>query len=210
MRETPAVAALIAAVILSIPLGQPSLAQDTSPSLERDRRTSPDRDRPGVIPVGQEIDVRLQDNLRSDTARAEDRFEATTMVDLRKDGEVLVPAGSVVRGIVSGAQAAGRLNRTGRLTLAFDRLTLDGRDVRIRATATQVFQSDGLEGEAGRIGAGAGVGGIIGGILGGFKGALAGVLIGAGGTVAATEGKELELPRGTVVRVRFDAPVDVH
>ena len=61
-----------------------------------------------------------------------------------------------------------------------------------------------------RIGTGAGVGAIIGGILGGFKGALAGILIGGGGTIAATEGKEVELPQGTVLRVRFDSPVHIH
>jgi hypothetical protein len=51
------------------------------------------------------------------------------------------------------------------------------------------------------------VGAIIGGILGGFKGAMAGVLIGGGGTIAATEGKEVVLPQGTVLRVRIDSPV---
>ena len=45
----------------------------------------------------------------------------------------------------------------------------------------------------GKIGAGAGVGAIIGGILGGVKGALLGVLIGGGGTIAATEGKDVKL-----------------
>jgi hypothetical protein len=53
------------------------------------------------------------------------------------------------------------------------------------------------------------VGGIIGGILGGFKGAMAGVLIGGGGTIAATEGREIDLPQGTVLRVRFDSPIQV-
>ena len=47
-----------------------------------------------------------------------------------------------------------------------------------------------------KIGAGAGVGAIIGGILGGAKGALLGVLIGGGGTIAATEGKDVKLPAG--------------
>ena len=36
---------------------------------------------------------------------------------------------------------------------------------------------------------------------------LAGILIGAGGTVAATPGKDVELPPGTVLRLRFDAPL---
>ena len=62
-------------------------------------------------------------------------------------------------------------------------------------------------GEKERIGAGAGVGAIIGGIIGGLKGALAGILIGAGGTIAATEGEDVELPPGTTLRVRMDAPL---
>ena len=45
--------------------------------------------------------------------------------------------------------------------------------------------------------------------MGGFKGALAGILIGGGGTVAATEGKDVDLPAGTVLRVRMDAPLDL-
>ena len=73
---------------------------------------------------------------------------------------------------------------------------------------TQAIEGEGIKGEAGRIGAGAGVGAIIGGILGGFKGALAGILIGGGGTIAATEGKEVELPQGTsAARADSDSPV---
>ena len=64
---------------------------------------------------------------------------------------------------------------------------------------TQAIEGEGIRGEAGRTAAGAGVGAIIGGILGGFKGALAGILIGGGGTIAATEGKEVELPQGSVL-----------
>ncbi len=54
------------------------------------------------------------------------------------------------------------------------------------------------------VGAGAGVGAVIGGLLGGTKGAIAGILAGAGGTIAATEGKQVELPTGQVLRVKLD------
>jgi hypothetical protein len=67
----------------------------------------------------------------------------------------------------------------------------------------------GLRGEAGRIGAGAGIGAIIGGVLGGVRGALAGIAIGGGGMIAATEGNEVELPQGTVLRVRLDSALQV-
>jgi hypothetical protein len=95
------------------------------------------------------------------------------------------------------------------MTLSFDQLTINGRAYPIRGTVTQAIEGEGLKGEAGRIGTGAGVGAIIGGILGGFRGALAGILIGGGGTIAATEGREVELPQGSVLRVRIDSPVSV-
>jgi len=164
---------------------------------------------PDLVPVGQQLDVRLQSRLSSDTAKTEDRFDATTVVDLRQDSSVLIPAGSVVHGVVTAVDPATRTDRTGSLTLSFDRITVRGRSYPIRALAIQVFESEGLEGEAARIAAGAGVGAILGGILGGVKGALAGILIGGGGVVAATEGKEPVLPAGTTIRIRFDAPLQL-
>lgn len=163
----------------------------------------------GEIPAGTEMDVRLSTNLSSGTAKVEDRFEATTLLDFNVGGQTVVPAGSVMRGVVTGVEPATRLNRTARLTLSFDQLTVAGRAYPMRGTVTQAIEGEGIKGEAGRIGTGAGVGAIIGGILGGFKGALAGILIGAGGTIAATEGNEVELPQGTVLRVRIDSPVQV-
>jgi hypothetical protein len=163
---------------------------------------------PNEIPVGTEFDVRLQTALSSKTAQVEDRFEATTMVDLQDErGRVLVPAGSVMRGVVSSVSKATRMDRKGGLTVAFDRVTINGRSHPMRATVTQALESEGIKGEAGKIGIGAGAGAILGAILGGAKGALAGILIGGGGTIAATEGKDVELAQGTTLRVRLDSPL---
>jgi hypothetical protein len=163
--------------------------------------------RPGTVPTGTEVDVRLQSSLSSATATVEQRFEATTVVDIRQGGRVLVPAGSIVRGVVSGVDKAGRVDRTGKLTLSFDQITVRGRDVPIRATATQVFRSGGIKEEAPTAGVGAGAGAIVGGILGGVQGAVLGAVIGAGGAIAATEGKDVELSAGTIVRLRLDTPL---
>jgi len=161
----------------------------------------------GEIPAGSEVDVRLQTLLDSKTAQVEDRVEATTMVDLFQGNDLLIPAGATLEGYVSSVDRASRTDRKGELTIMFTKLKLNGRTYDIRAYPTQVLESAGLKGEAERIGAGAGIGAIIGGILGGVKGALAGILIGGGGVIAATEGKDVELPPGTVLRVRFDSPV---
>ena len=115
-----------------------------------------------------------------------------------------------MRGVVTAVEPATRTNRTARMTVSFDQVTVNGRAYPMRGTVTQAIEGEGIKGETARIGTGAGVGAIIGGILGGFKGALAGILIGAGGTIAATEGKEVELPQGSVLRVRVDSPVQIN
>jgi hypothetical protein len=161
------------------------------------------------IPAGTEMDVRLSNTLNSGTAQVEDRFEGTTLVDLGVDGRTAIPAGSVVRGVVTAVEPGTRTNRTSKMTVSFDQVTVNGRAYPLRGTVTQAIEGEGIRGEAGRAGVGAGVGAIIGGILGGFKGALAGILIGGGGTIAATEGKEVELPQGSVLRVRIDSPLQV-
>ena len=161
----------------------------------------------GEIPANTELDVRLSNILNSGTAQVEDRFEATTAADLVIDGRTLVPAGSVMRGVVSSVTPAGRLKRKAEMMVTFDQITINGRSYPIRGTVTQAIEGEGVKGDLPKAGVGAGVGAIIGGILGGFKGAMAGVLIGGGGTIAATEGKEVELPQGTVLRVRIESPV---
>ena len=134
------------------------------------------------------------------------RHDRRQSVEGRRGG---VPAGSAVRGYVVAVDRASRTDRRGSLVLKFTQLTANGRTHDVTLSVTQALESEGIRGEAAKIGIGAGVGAIIGGILGGTKGAIAGVLIGGGGTVVATEGKDVELPIGTILRVRFDSPLDI-
>lgn len=161
------------------------------------------------VPAGTEMDVRLQNSLNSGIVLVEDRFEATSLVDLSVEGRTVIPAGSIFRGVVTAVEPATRTNRTARMTVSFDQVTVNGRAYPMRGTVTEAIEGEGIKGEAGRTAAGAGVGAIIGGLIGGLKGALAGLVIGGGGTIAATEGKEVELPQGSVLRVRFDSPLDI-
>lgn len=161
-----------------------------------------------TIPVGTEMEVRLQNALNSATSKIEERFEATTITDLRYADELAIPAGSVARGFVSSVSAAGRLDRKGSITLSFDQMIINGKRPPMRASLVKVIEGS-VGDDAKRIGAGAAVGAIIGGMLGGGKGALAGVMIGAGGTVAATEGSDADLPVGTILRIRLDQPLEV-
>lgn len=161
-----------------------------------------------TVPVGTEFDVRLQTPLNSGTAKVEQRFEATTMVDYTVGEAVVVPAGTLVRGFVSSVKAAGKIDRAGSLTLSFDEIVIKGKHERLRASVVQALDAS-KTGDMTRIGAGAVVGAIIGGLLGGGKGALVGVLVGGGGTMASTEGTDIDLPVGTVLRIRIDQEVQI-
>lgn len=165
-------------------------------------------DRVWTLPVGTELDVRLQTALSSSTARVEQRFEATTAVDLKIQDATVLPAGTVVRGFVGSVRPAGRVNRQGSLTLAFDEIVLASGPARMRATVTQALDGKMSE-DMSRIGTGAVVGAVLGGLLGGGKGVLVGVLVGGGGTIAATDGTDVDLPPGTILRVRIDSPLEI-
>ena len=214
MKATLKVRALSAVIALAgvacASSGNSSASTQREPQVRSQAPSGPttvNESTPGTLPVGQEVDVRLRTTLSSETATVEQRFETTTVADLMQDGRVLVPAGSVVRGVVSDVDKAGRVDRDGSLTLTFDRLNVNGREHDIRGSATQLFESRGIREEGAVAGAGAGVGGIVGGIIGGVKGAILGAVIGAGGAIAATDGKDITLPAGSIVRVRLDSPV---
>jgi glucose/arabinose dehydrogenase len=207
-RTMALVAALACGACATMDEGQP--VSTTPPTTEAPTEpTQVSSSRRGEIPVGQQLDVRLQEPLSSKTATVEQRFEATTAVDLRQGDRVLVPAGSLVRGVVREVDDADRIDRAGRLTLGFDQMVVNGREYPMRGMATQVFESKGIREEVATVGTAGGVGAIVGGIIGGLRGALIGAIVGSGGVIAATEGKDVELPAGTIVRVRLDSPVQI-
>ena len=162
----------------------------------------------GEVPAGTEMDVRLQTALSSETAQVEQRFEAITAADVFENDRLLIPAGSRVRGVVSSVDSASRTDRRGSMTLAFDQITINGRNYEMRGTLIEALQAD-KDNEVAKIGGGAGVGAIIGGIIGGLKGAILGAVIGAGGTIAATEGSDVKLDAGTILRLRLEEPLRV-
>jgi hypothetical protein len=161
-----------------------------------------------TVPVGTQLEVRLQQPLESGTAKVEDRFEATTLADVVVQGQTAVPAGSLARGFVSSVKPAGKISRTGSLTLSFDEIRIGETSFRLRASVVQALDPKMTE-DVSKISVGAAVGGVVGGLIGGVKGALAGVLIGAGGTIAATEGSDVKVPMGAVLRIRIDQPLEV-
>lgn len=182
---------------------------DLRNDVDRTLGTRPRRSGSGEIsvPNGTEMTVRLDTALSSKTARREDRVEATVAESVRVDGEVQIPAGTRVRGIVQDVVPAERPSKGGRLDLEFDQLLMpNGRRVDIRGNVASLKEG-GIDKK--RAGLGAVLGGILGGVLEGKKGALIGVLVGGGGAVVASKGDDVELPAGTVVNLRLERPVAV-
>ena len=50
---------------------------------------------------------------------------------------------------------------------------------------------------------------MLGAVLGGKKGAVAGIILGGSGAVLATEGKNVDLDRGTMLTLRLDRALDL-
>jgi hypothetical protein len=126
---------------------------------------------------------------------------------------MIVPAGAVFGGRVVDVERARQPAKGGELTLVIDALI--GEDgVQAPAPGTIVGLEDGSEIEGEDIDPddakkGGILGGVIGGILGGIEGALIGIVVGAGGGIAAGSGKDVDLPDGTLLRVRFDRDVEI-
>jgi hypothetical protein len=165
----------------------------------------------GTLPESTEIQVRLEQPLSSRTARVEDRFEASVAVPVQLDGRVVLPAGTRVRGIVTGVQRAERLVKGGRLDLTFDSIYPDDRTRRdMRASVASIKENIDLKGDnAKRAGIGAVLGGVIGQVIAGTKGAIIGAVLGGGGALAAKLGEDVELPTGTILTLRLERALDV-
>jgi hypothetical protein len=166
----------------------------------------------GTLPAGTLFNVRLLESLSTATARQGDHFSASVIDAVVEDGIVVIPRGALLEGVVESAdRPEGRTDRTARLILAFDGIEIEGRSVPLTATVVSASEKmeTGLGDEKAKIGLGAGVGAVLGAIFGGKKGALAGIIIGGSGAVLATEGKDVDLPRGTVLELRLDRDLKI-
>jgi hypothetical protein len=89
------------------------------------------------IPARTEMDLRLLLALNPETARVGDRVEAATVKDFVVEGRVVVPAGSLCRGLVREAAPSAARQRDKALTVGFEDLTVSFRAHPIKAAAVQ-------------------------------------------------------------------------
>jgi hypothetical protein len=143
----------------------------------------PDADTPFVVP-GEELDVALTRPISSGVATIEDRLEGVTVADLSQQGQVVIPAGSRLSGLVTRASRAWHPDARGSLTVVFDQITVHGRTYAVDTAVTAAVEAD-------------------------IKGEIANLVLDARHAVVAAEGREVELSVGSVLRVRFLSPLEL-
>lgn len=162
--------------------------------------------------AGAELELEIEDDLSSGTSTAGEVFRSRLTSDvLGPEGELIVPAGSVVWGRVVDARPLRRVGGRATLELQFERLELpSGESVEVRASLLE--QGRNKKKDKAKIVGGAIAGLILGRILGDGETAAAGAAVGAAaGTAAAisAEGREVELPAGTELSLVLEEVVTV-
>ncbi|HET6897106.1 MAG TPA: hypothetical protein VFK70_02120, partial [Vicinamibacteria bacterium] len=157
------------------------------------------------LAAGTELQLVLEGSLSSAISRVGDSVTARVARATAPDGRIVLPGGTVLKGRVSRADAAGRVQGKSRLSVDFDRIVVRGVEHRLVTTAIDVVGPDSHGRDAAIIGGSTVGGAIVGGILGGGSGAKKGAVVGVlGGTgaVLATRGKDVEIPAGSNWTVR--------
>jgi hypothetical protein len=156
------------------------------------------------------IGIQLDAPISTETARLEDRISAHVTRDVTVDGRTVVPAGSIVQGVVTAVERGGRFRERARLGMRFTTVILAD-NTRVPVQTETIYRAGdppGTEATA-KIGASVVVGTILGAVIGGKKGAAIGSTAGAaGGTAAVMAGgpNEVVLAAGTTLTVRLTGP----
>lgn len=181
------------------------------------------------IPQGAHVALRMVNSVTTRTARPGDYVYMRTATPIASNGEIVVPAGSYVQGVVTAAKRSGRVKGRAELAIRLENLTLPGGKV-IRVTphlasvdaggteqktnAEGAIEQGGSKGaDAARVATLGGSGAAIGGIADrSWKGAGIGGGVGGGvglATVLLTRGREVSLRRGATIDVVFERAVPV-
>ena len=166
-----------------------------------------------VVPTDAVIGLQMESTVSSDRAKVEDAVDARVTRDVRVDGRVAIPAGSLVHGTVTEVERGGKVRERARLGIRFHTVVLAGGE-RLTLRTEAITREGAAPGRqsAAKIGGAAVGGAILGAILGGKKGAAIGGAVGAGGGTAAVmagESNAVTVPAGSTVSVRIQQPVTV-
>jgi len=182
------------------------------------------------IPQGSHLLLRMENSLTTRTAREGDYVYLRSASPISVDGQIIVPVGSYVQGVVAQTRRSGRVTGRAELAIRLETLTLtQGKVVKfaphlssvdsgtsgqkVTGTENRVEQAPSRGQDAARIAILAGSGAAIGGIAarswsGAGIGGAAGSAVGLA-TVLLTRGREVELRQGSTLDVVFDRPIAI-
>src|SRR6266567_674684 len=165
-----------------------------------------------TVPAGKVLTVRLADEVGSKVSQPGQSFGGSLARPVDVNGEVAIPAGAKVEGVVVDAKPLGRFAGGARLELKLTSVRVNGEQLPVQ---TAMF-TETLKGKGKRtgvmVGGGAGLGALIGGLAGGGKGAAIGAAAGAGAGTAGTAftgNKEIVLPAESAVSFTLQAPLKI-
>lgn len=165
-----------------------------------------------TIPAGTELAIRINQRIDVKHAHVGERFTGDLAENVTRDGKVILPRGTDVRGIVDAAHRRGHFKGRSVLELRLTSIVHDGKTYPIE-TADFVASKKGKgKRTAGWIGGTAGAGMLIGGVASGGVGLLAGGLAGGGlGTLIAgtTGNRDIVIPAESLVRFRLEDDLTV-
>jgi hypothetical protein len=182
------------------------------------------------IPQGSHALLRLVNSISTRTAREGDYVYLRTATPIAANGEIVVPEGSYVQGVVTRSLRSGRVKGKAELAIRIETLTLaSGKVIKLTPHLSSVDSEDseqkvdpkendikqgaGHGADAVRVAELSGTGAAIGGMAtrtwtGAGIGAGAGAGVGLA-TVLLTRGKEVDLRQGSTIDVIFDRAVPV-
>ncbi|HWC20155.1 MAG TPA: BON domain-containing protein, partial [Terriglobales bacterium] len=191
-------------------LTQPAYSEPVPSASAVRAAAPPPPPKPIVVPAGTTLTIRTNQPLGSKTSHTGAVFSGSILTPITIDGEVVIPAGAEVTGIVKEAKKAGKIKGAAVLRLALESVTVQGHTYNLQAEELAQTSTGKGKRSAAVIGGGTGLGAVIGGIAGGGKGAAIGALTGAAaGTIgAATTGKrEIDLPAEAALSFRLAQPL---
>jgi hypothetical protein len=172
------------------------------------------------LPAGTTFEVTLSTPVDTRTSNVGDKLEGTLAAPLIYDGATIAEQGAVIRGEITELVRASRAkSEEDRASVKFQFTTLETVDGEKTITATvtnaegkMIAKSTGTRDKL-IIGGSTVAGAIIGKVAGkDTKGAILGAVGGAvlgTGVVLAAKGHELEVPAGSTVSLRVDAPITI-
>jgi hypothetical protein len=165
-----------------------------------------------TVPAGKVITIRLADEVGSKVSQPGQSFGGTLAKSVEVNGEVAIPAGAKVEGVVVDAKPLGRFKGGALLELKLTSIRVHGEQLPVQtAMFTQTLKGKGKRTGV-MVGGGAGLGALIGGLAGGGKGAAIGAAAGAGAGTAGTAftgNKEIVLPAESAVSFTLKQSVKV-